>query len=58
MMVKRILYIIFIICYVRFLVLTAVSMKFRVFWDVLPCSQIDVGQRFTHHPNDGGSTHL
>jgi hypothetical protein len=30
--------------YERFQVLTAVSMKFRVFWDVLPCSQIDVDQ--------------
>jgi hypothetical protein len=21
-------------------------MRFRVFWDVLPCSQVDVGRRF------------
>jgi hypothetical protein len=27
--------------YVRFQVLWAASMNFRVFWDVLPCSQID-----------------
>jgi hypothetical protein len=27
---------------VRFQVLTAASMKFRVFWDILPCSQVDV----------------
>jgi hypothetical protein len=26
----------------RFQVLKAASMKFRVFWDVLPCSQINV----------------
>jgi hypothetical protein len=31
---------------VRFQVLTAASMKFRVFWDVLTCSQIDVDRRF------------
>jgi hypothetical protein len=24
----------------------AASMKFRVFWDVAPCSQVDVDQRF------------
>jgi hypothetical protein len=31
---------------VRFQVITAASMKFRVFWDIgiLPCSQIDVGR--------------
>jgi hypothetical protein len=29
----------------KFQVLTAVSMKFRVFWDVLPCSQIEVDLR-------------
>jgi hypothetical protein len=27
---------------VRFQVLTAVNMKFRVFWEVLPFSQVDV----------------
>jgi hypothetical protein len=31
---------------VRFQVLTAASMKFRVFWDILPCSQIDVDRSF------------
>jgi hypothetical protein len=31
---------------VRFQVLTAASMKFRAFWDVLPCNQIDVDRRF------------
>jgi hypothetical protein len=36
--------------YVRFQVLTAASMMFRiVFWDVLPCKII---------PDDGGSTNL
>jgi hypothetical protein len=29
---------------VEYQVLTAASMKFRVFWDILPCSQIDVDQ--------------
>jgi hypothetical protein len=32
--------------YMRFQVLTAASMKFRVFRDILPCSQIDVDRRF------------
>jgi hypothetical protein len=37
-----------------------VVLKFRVFWDVLPCSQIDVDRRFRgacclHHQDDGGS---
>jgi hypothetical protein len=37
--------------FVRFQVLTAASMKFRiVFWDVLPCKIIV--------PDDGGSTYL
>jgi hypothetical protein len=50
--------------YVRFQVLTAVSMKYRVFWDILPCSQIDVDRRFRgasglqHQGDDGGSMHL
>jgi hypothetical protein len=50
---------------VRFQVLMVASMKFRVFWDVLPCSQVDVDQCFKgvyclhhHRPYDGGSTHL
>jgi hypothetical protein len=33
------------VTYVRFQVLTAASMNFRVFWDVAPCSQIDVDGR-------------
>jgi hypothetical protein len=32
--------------YLRFQFLTAANKKFRVFWDVLPCSQIDVDRRF------------
>jgi hypothetical protein len=31
---------------VRFQVLTAASMKFKVFWDILTCSQVDVDRRF------------
>jgi len=31
---------------VRFQVLTASSMMFRVFWDVAPCSHIEVDLRF------------
>jgi hypothetical protein len=31
---------------VRFQVLTAASMKFRVFWDVAPCSHVEVVRRF------------
>jgi hypothetical protein len=34
----------------RFQVLAAASMKFRVFWDVAQCSHDEV--------DDGGSTHL
>jgi hypothetical protein len=34
---------------VRFQVLTAASVKFRVFWDVLPCSEV---------LTDRGSSHL
>jgi hypothetical protein len=37
----------------RFQVLMAESMKFRVFRDVAPCSHVEVGR-----PDDGGSTHL
>jgi hypothetical protein len=29
----------------RFQVLMAASMKFRVFWDVLPCSKVEVDRR-------------
>jgi hypothetical protein len=43
--------------YVRFQVLTAASMKFRVFLDVLPCSRVGVDRRFRgayclHHQGD------
>jgi hypothetical protein len=45
---------------VRFQVLTAASMQFRDFCDVLPCSQIDVDRRFRgawclHHQDDEGA---
>jgi hypothetical protein len=53
---------------VRFQVLTAASMKMTVFWDVAPCSLVDVYRRFRgtyclHHQgdectDDGGSKHL
>jgi hypothetical protein len=50
---------------VIFKVLTAASMKFRVFRDVAPCSHVEVDRRFRgayclHHqdPDDGESTHL
>jgi hypothetical protein len=49
--------------FVRFQVLTAASMMFRVvFWVVLPCKMI-VDRRFrgppsSGIPDDGGSTHL
>jgi hypothetical protein len=51
---------------VRFHVLTTVSMKFKVFWDVAPCSHFEVDRHFRgayclhypHHPDDEGSTHL
>jgi hypothetical protein len=40
-------------------------LKFRVFWNVLPCSQIDVDRHlrgacclYHQRPDDGGSTHL
>jgi hypothetical protein len=32
--------------YVRFQVLTLTSMKFRVYWDVAPCSHVEVDRRF------------
>jgi hypothetical protein len=46
---------------VRFQVLTAGSMKFRILWDVLPCSQVDVDRRFRgayclHHQRDAART--
>jgi hypothetical protein len=31
---------------VRFQVLTAMSMKMAVFWDVAPCSLVDIVRRF------------
>jgi hypothetical protein len=34
---------------VRFQILMAASMKFRVFWDVAPCSHIEVDRRFRGH---------
>jgi hypothetical protein len=52
---------------VKFHVLAAVSMKFRVLWDVAPCSHVEVDRHFrgayclyhqAHRPDDGGSTHL
>jgi hypothetical protein len=55
----------------RVQVLTAASMKFRIFWDVAPCSHVEVDRRFRgayclhhhvveliNHPDDGGSAHL
>jgi hypothetical protein len=36
---------------VRFQVLTAASMKFKVFWDILPCSQTDVNICLTKRQN-------
>jgi hypothetical protein len=32
--------------YVRFQVLTAASIKFKVFWDVAPCSHVEADRRF------------
>jgi hypothetical protein len=32
--------------YMRFQVLTAASKKFKVFWDVAPCSHVEVDRRF------------
>jgi hypothetical protein len=44
----------------RFQVLTVASMKFRVFWDVAQCSQVEVDRHFrgAMSPDDGGSMHL
>jgi hypothetical protein len=44
----------------RFQVLTAASMKFRIFWDVAPCSHVEVDRRFRsvyclHHQSDESS---
>jgi hypothetical protein len=42
---------------VRFQALTAASMKFRVFWDIAPCSHVEVDRRLRdayclHHQGD------
>jgi hypothetical protein len=34
------------LCYLRFQVLMATSTKFRVFWDVTPCSHVEVDRSF------------
>jgi hypothetical protein len=47
---------------VRFKVLTAASMKLRVFWDVAPCNHVEVDRLFRgvyclrHRPDDGVHT--
>jgi hypothetical protein len=43
--------------HVRFQILTAASMKFRVVWDVAPCSHVEIDRRFRgayrlHHQSD------
>jgi hypothetical protein len=49
---------------VRFHVLTAASIKFTVFWDILPYSKIDIDRRFRgafclhYQGDDGGRMHL
>jgi hypothetical protein len=53
---------------VRFQVLTAMSMKMTVFWDIAPCSLVEINLYFRgtyclhhqsdHRPDDGGSKHL
>jgi hypothetical protein len=46
---------------VRFQVLKALSMKMTVFWDIAPCSLMEIAQRFSgaYCPSDdGGSKHL
>jgi hypothetical protein len=48
----------------RFQVLTAASMKFRVFWDVAPCSHVEVDRRFRgayclhYHPDEDSTLQL
>jgi hypothetical protein len=55
---KIILFCISTFIHVRFQVLTAASMMFRVvFWVVLPCKMI-VDRRTASIIRDGGSTHL
>jgi hypothetical protein len=41
---------------VRFQVLTATSMEMAVFWDVPPCSLVDIDRRSSgaYYPDDGG----
>jgi hypothetical protein len=52
---------------VRLQVLTATGMKITAFWDITPCSLVEVDRRFrgvychhqpdTHRPDYGGSKH-
>jgi hypothetical protein len=44
----------------RFQILTATSKKMTAFWDIAPCSLVDVDRRFRaiHRPDNGGITHL
>jgi hypothetical protein len=41
-----------------FQVLTAASMKTTAFWDIAPCSLVEVARHQRSRPDDGGSTHL
>jgi hypothetical protein len=48
---------------VRIQVLTAANMKTTVFWDIAPCSVVEVYRLFggsccLHHQSDGGSKHV
>jgi hypothetical protein len=49
---------------VRFYVLAAANVKITAFWDVAPCSVVEIGRRFKgayclhHQGDDGSSTHL
>jgi hypothetical protein len=40
----------------RFQVLTAASMKFRVFWDVAPCNQVDADNIYWLHDSTSQKT--
>jgi hypothetical protein len=43
----------------RFQFLTATSTEMAVFWDVAPCSLVDIDRRFRDYfPDDGGSKHI
>jgi hypothetical protein len=46
--------------YLRFQVLTAAGTKMTVFWDVTPCSLIEIFRRFrgSYLPDYGGSKHI